>query len=88
MSKELLISNITSMINESGDNISKKEFLKNIDNIYNLTYNVKQKPLNLYNEFMKTQMKKLKDENSSLSNKDKMSHIAALWRNEKEKINK
>lgn len=34
---------------------------------------------------MKTQMKKLKDNNSSLSNKDKMSHIAGLWKLEKEK---
>lgn len=87
MSKELLISNITTMINDSKDNIRKKQLLKNIDSIYDSVYNIKKKPLNQYNEFMKTQMKKLKDDNSSLSNKDKMSHIAGLWKLEKEKIN-
>lgn len=70
----------------SNNEMTKKEALKTVYNIYNEVYEVKPKPISQYNIFIREQMKILKDNNSELKNKEKMSYISNLWNQKKESL--
>ncbi len=70
----------------SNNEMTKKEALKTVYNIYNEVYEVKPKPISQYNIFIREQMKILKDNNSELKNKEKMSYISNLWKQKKESL--
>ena len=87
MANSELATLITDFLNSASDNISKKELIKEITKIYDdmkkpekEKKEKKKREPNAYNIFMKEQMAKLKDEGSKLSGKEKMSHIAGLWK--------
>ena len=90
MANSELATLITDFLNSASDNISKKELIKEITKIYDdmkkpeeEKKEKKKREPTAYNIFMKEQMAKLKDEGSELSGKEKMSHIAGLWKAQK-----
>lgn len=70
----------------SNKNMTEKETLKIIKSIYNDVYEIEPKPMSHYNEFVREQMKILKDNNSILKGSEKMSYIGNLWKQSKENI--
>jgi hypothetical protein len=90
MANSELIQRITDFLSSSSEDISKKELTVAISKLYDEMKKPEKKedkikrPPTAYNIFMQEQMAKLKEEESKMTGKEKMSHIAKLWKAKKE----
>ena len=93
MANTELINRITEFLNSASEDISKKDLTAAISKLYNDMKKPEKKedkikrPPTAYNIFMKEQMAKLKEEETKenkMTGKEKMSHIASLWKAKKE----
>jgi len=88
VNKVELLNSITEYVNSLTEDISKNEFKTAIGNIYdsskksNKKNNETKRPPSKYNLFVKTQMGILKEQNSTLTGKEKMEYIANKWKTE------
>jgi ribosomal protein S17E len=93
INKTELINRISAYITDQHEKITKNDLKKAITTIYDelvviktkKTKNNIDKPLSIYNKFMKEQMEVLKnDPNNKMTSKEKMKHIGFLWKQHKE----
>jgi hypothetical protein len=93
MANTELINRITEFLNYASEDISKKDLTAAISKLYddmkkpNKKDDKKKREPTAYNLFMKEQMAKLKEEETKenkMTGKEKMSHIASLWKAKKE----
>jgi len=93
MANTELINRITEFLNSASEDISKNDLTAAISKLYdemkkpNKKDDKKKREPTAYNLFMKEQMAKLKEEETKenkMTGKEKMSHIASLWKAKKE----
>ena len=93
MANTELINRITEFLSSASADISKKELTAAISKLYDdmkkpdKKEDKKKREPTAYNLFMKEQMAKLKEEETNenkMTGKEKMSHIASLWKAKKE----